>query len=829
MGLLCLIATLMMPGCGGCRSRKPADEEAEKKQEEPKPDFEIGQFGVQPFGDLVTGSYYKPGHWSQCSVEARANNFDAVGDMELAAIPMAAAQAAIPGGAIGLTATGYALRSYRGVALPKAQLKTLEGSLFFPLARGDAGIACRIFGRRMAFHAVETQQPLVAMPSCQYRFVVLARWPERYRYLSGLPAVRPPLAFSDDPRVGPYYRVAEFPADRRPPLPTYALYWTSIAALLWDDAVPQNLDTEQQQALLDWLHWGGQLILSGPETLDALRDSFLAPYLPATAAGTRQLTRQDLAPLSAAWTVAGSHDVASPLASEQPWPGVRLEKDPQAQYVPGCGELLVERRVGRGRVVLSAFRLSGRELVTWPGWDNFFNACLLRRPARVYRADADGGTRLEWAGQVADRFDPQLVSNLRYFTRDTGRSFADLAPDASASRAPIDPFATEQRRPQGTGVAAWNDFNAVAAAARDALRNAARIEIPPRSFVVWVVVAYLVVLVPLNWLFFRLLGRVEWAWATAPVIAVACSMVVIHLAQLDIGFVRSQTEIDVLEVQGDYPRAHLTRFTALYSSLTTAYTVRCEQDPGALAQPFATVDKPGDFRLFPGQDLAELAWRHDRDGLLDGFHVSSNATGMLHSEQMVDLGPVAQLSETAGRASRVSNRSRLTLRDAVVIRRSAAGTLETARLGNLEPGAMAIADFAVPSEPGATGSASTPPGATGSASASPGATGSAGASPGATGSTSASPGATGSASAASASPGALSVKRLVELALDGHSLERGDARLVAAIDQPLPGQRIEPAASQVRCAGLVLVHLRRGFGPDPQSDLNTRNEVEKEK
>jgi hypothetical protein len=157
----------------------------------------------------------------------------------------------------------------------------------------------------------------------------------------------------------------------------------------------------------------------------------------------------------------------------------------------------------------------------------------------------------------------------------------------------------------------------------------------------------------------------------------------------------------------------------------------------------------------------------------------------------------------------VSNRSRLTLRDAVVIRRSAAGTLETARLGNLEPGAMAIADFAAPSEPGATGSASTPPGATGSASASPGATG--------------------SASAASASPGALSVKRLVELALDGHSLERGDARLVAAIDQPLPGQRIEPAASQVRCAGLVLVHLRRGFGPDPQSDLNTRNEVEKEK
>jgi hypothetical protein len=332
-----------------------------------------------------------------------------------------------------------------------------------------------------------------------------------------------------------------FPADRRPPLPSYALYWTSVAAVLWDDAMPQSLDAEQQQALVDWLHWGGQLILSGPDTLDTLRDSFLAPYLPAVSAGTRQLTRDDLAPLVAAWTVRG-HDAGvvplslggrgqgegdnrgrpmpapgSPLApgslASDSWPGVRLEKHPQAQYVPGCGELLVERRVGRGRVVLSAFRLSGRELVTWPGWDNFFNACLLRRPARVYRADPDAAEspRLEWAGRTADRFDPQLVCNLRYFTRDTGRSFADLAPDMGPPDAPGDPVAAEEDRQHGSGVAAWNDFNAVAAAARDALRNAARIEIPTRSFVVWVVAIYLAVLVPLNWLVFRLLGRVEWA------------------------------------------------------------------------------------------------------------------------------------------------------------------------------------------------------------------------------------------------------------------------------------------------------------------------------
>ena len=71
----------------------------------------------------------------------------------------------------------------------------------------------------------------------------------------------------------------------RLPLPSQALLWTSIACVLWDNVDAAALDSQQQQALLDWLHWGGQLILSGPDTLDALGHSFLAPYLPATAGG----------------------------------------------------------------------------------------------------------------------------------------------------------------------------------------------------------------------------------------------------------------------------------------------------------------------------------------------------------------------------------------------------------------------------------------------------------------------------------------------------------------------------------------------------------------
>ena len=37
----------------------------------------------------------------------------------------------------------------------------------------------------------------------------------------------------------------------------------------------------QQDAMLDWLHFGGQLVVSGPGSMDLLRGSFLDNYLPA--------------------------------------------------------------------------------------------------------------------------------------------------------------------------------------------------------------------------------------------------------------------------------------------------------------------------------------------------------------------------------------------------------------------------------------------------------------------------------------------------------------------------------------------------------------------
>ena len=50
---------------------------------------------------------------------------------------------------------------------------------------------------------------------------------------------------------------------------------------------PESMGVGQQQAMLDWLHWGGQLVIvggAGP-AFAPLRESFLAPYLPAEPSG----------------------------------------------------------------------------------------------------------------------------------------------------------------------------------------------------------------------------------------------------------------------------------------------------------------------------------------------------------------------------------------------------------------------------------------------------------------------------------------------------------------------------------------------------------------
>ena len=86
---------------------------------------------------------------------------------------------------------------------------------------------------------------------------------------------------------------------------------------------------------------------------------------------------------------------------------------------------------------------------------------------------------------------------------------------------------------------------------------------------------------------------------------------VINLAQLNIGFARAQNEIAVVEIQGDYPRAHVARYTALYTSLVTGYGFRFEtrRDDAAVSHR----RRASSFRMLLGESYRDLTCRRGDD------------------------------------------------------------------------------------------------------------------------------------------------------------------------------------------------------------------------
>jgi hypothetical protein len=817
VGLAVLAA---VPGCGGCRKdtaqakkerEKKLAEERAKKKEEPKPDFEVGRLMARPTSRLPAGrseplgALYKPGHWTAATLEAKANNFDFVGDLEIVVTDGKGAPIPLQGMPFDLTTSSQ-------VTLGKRQRpKPFESVLFVPPTHPLPIGSCRLNWRNGGRRAWQGPNLLSRMPAYQYHLVVIASLPENYAYLKSLASVRPPTdEFGNNP-TKPYYNVALIGAEkpdpqRRLPLPSYGLWWTGIAGVLWDDAAPDALDQPQQQALLDWLHWGGQLILSGPGTLDKLSGSFLAPYLPAAAApGARQLSEGDFEALQK-WSGKSARSLAPP----KDWTGVKLQLHPEAQFMPGSGGLLVERRVGRGRIVVSAFALSGRTLRSWPLMDEVLDAFFLRRPPRKFTQSNSGEWEVDWADNH-HRHDAGCISNLRYFSRDMCKlspdgknvGFGTYLPDATSgdpySRKTDGDLSSPGASSEGPGVAAWNDFNPVANSARTTLQNAAEIEIPKRSFVVWMVAGYLLVLVPANWAVFRLINRVEWAWAAAPAIAVACTIVVVRMAQLDIGFARSRTEIAVVELQGDYPRAHVTRYTALYTSLTTRYDLSFE-DPGALVLPFPKVnpDDPDNRDKVDMGDRRTLLFRRGTDASLTGYSIRSNSTGMIHSEQMVDLGGALSLVETSGGRVQLANHTQLTLRDVGVVKKDDSDVLWTASLDRpLAPGATVPLRFS-PFSKTSTGKPLWNPQQGGTL-----------------------------LKETPLKPlsgyklvGQLRQLSLIEVAQDVGQLHPGEVRLVAWLDEQIAGLDVRPAAPQARFATLVVAHLKYPFGKDPQPDTN---------
>jgi hypothetical protein len=841
---LAVLMAISMPGCGGCFNQDPLAQREEnkkkkKKKEKPKPDFEIGSVRTVPRDDTSVRNLVKAGHWMSATQPMKANNYDFKADIESASTNIGGTPFEIPN-------TLYRMTMSRPAGLPKGQVMQFETTYFIPNrpTRDDGVMESRAIwlknslrARRGGRELKKVTDPTVLMPDYQYFFVVLSDEPDRYGHLKRMESVSPPVvgdgSMMDEIR---HYRVLLPKIENRVPLPSQPLMWTTIAYVLWDGMNPDSLSLEQQQSVVDWLHWGGQIIISGPDSLDALRGSFLAPYLPARGGEAVSLPSSAFSELDAGWSIKNARTKTTAslkIAADKPPVGVQLE--PHADAVPlwSTGGLVYERRVGTGRIVVSSFSLTDRQIVNWGSFDSFFNACLLRRPRRQFRWVLEAGQAVvEWADQpgYTNQLDGRYVTGLRYFARDTG----------SAATSPP----TWQADSSQEQVAGWNERSAAADISRRSLGDAAGITIPKAGFVFRVLVVYLLVLAPLNWGIFRLCRRVEWAWIAAPMIAVAGAVVVVRLAQLDIGFARSRTEIGILELHDGYRRGHLTRYTALYASLSTPYDLQFDDD-SALATPFPHLN---DAYERGHQSIKTVQFRRDQKITLSGFQVVSNSSGYVHSEQMQDVGGALQLlgDDTAGWM--VQNTTDLNLQDVGVLRKLPGGRVELAWVGALESAKSSPLSFELAAAveaycpqwtesptcysyerqqrdilaraDGDGDEALSPEEVSGlpelesrflDLDVDP---------------------RDGKLSKAEvlkwcvqSRGGQLTLGRLVDLASQRSALREGDVRLIGWVDQDLPGLTIYPQASQEAVRILVLAHLKRGGLPDAQRDANLKAEV----
>lgn len=796
LGCLLAGATLPLSGCGGCtrtpttpNAQQKTSEELIKEQEEraarlqkekeeaEKPDYELLDLRTRPSSLATFDNSTKIGHWGSATMDARANREDFNGELRIEAVDAL-------GEPLTLNRTTYSLASLRPVQLAKKQKKNLEINYFPPSGLSTFRLKTTLtYPGRGRPAGVSSIDPITIMPAHQYHILVLSATPDAFTYLKTIPTVRAPNALFIEAGLAPHYRVHLPQVRTYVPLGSSALKWTTIAYIVWDDFQPGKLQVSQQEALIDWLHWGGQLVISGPKSLDTLKTSFLDPYLPADSAGARGLDQAALDVLNSEFRRGGPE-----LSARRAWSGVKLATRPSGSFIEGSNELVAECRVGAGRIVVTSFSLTQRDLRSWPGLDELTNAWLLRRDARVFTpAVGLEGATVAWKDSSSP-YDPEKGSQLRFFTRDW------LTPDArrdyAASQSAVanrdaqiattfpqfnpNAYGPDQAPPNGPGVAGWNDFSDVAMRARNALRTAAGIKVPKREFVLWVLGSYVIVLAPLNWVLFRVLRRVEWAWLAVPVLAVGFSLGVIRLAQLDIGFARSTTELAVVEIQGQHTRAHATRYTAMYSALASTYDLEFT-DPGALALPLAAEkDQPS------GQSIRSVTYWRDSTMRFTDFNVSSNSTGMVHSEHLLDLGGSLRWEPAADGVWTLTNGTQYEFKGAGVV-----GPRGIAWVGDLAPGARATPAFIEPREENGDNLFFDEREAAPQTN-------------------------------AAKIEGRLSLQAMVELAET--TLAPGETRLVAWTEEALPGLKLDPPAAQNRRLSLIVAHLDYGNLAAPKKD-----------
>ena len=751
--------------------------------------------------------FLKPNHWATMAFELRSNAVDYNGSLETSGIHL-------EGGPLEVV-------YHRETSMTKGKRVRFTLPVMIPRIPKEIGVLLK---RPDTIREDEMWNvPLRLLEPHQMLVMVLTKGSnDGYNQITRMRMNYPLSATHGDPIAidrQRYYRFVLPDEPDQPQLPTHPMAWTMISHIIWDGMAPETLSIAQQEAMLDWLHWGGQLIVVGSAgpSFEPLKKSFLGPYLPGESSGNNKLlTADDLAAFSRKYHApAPGINPEDLLEDSQSYPEVwkrfgrrynpdpsqlRVEKDkplyltgltpkPGATSVAvgsaGSPPIGVEARVGRGRILMIGVNLIDPTLLAWPGYETFLRRVVFRRveetmPAGLRYAQNGGGFH-------APRYDflngPSLTW-LRYHGRDlgaptrrvipeeeleTGRMAARPGTPGNIASNPIDYYQVP--------VAEWLDTAALPSLSKQSLERASGIEIPNSRFVLKVILAYLLCLVPLNWLICRYgLGRREWAWVFVPLLALVFAIVVERAAAYDVGFESTCDEIDLIEMQGDYAHAHINRIGSIYTTGRSKFTISFPDDPTALVLPMGT------GRSIRGENLQGSRFQSVPFPALTDYLIQPRSLSMFRAEQMATVSGTVQIVTVAG-IRKVVNNAPLELRDAYLIEMRRGGSTFIP-LGTIAPNASV--DVVAPASLLTKYESPQPAESTVPVEKNP------------------------------LDPYPF-LEMLVKSSEPNGPEDVGELRLVAWSPVLIPGQTIEPTVGRHRGFTLVVSHLRPGVIPNPDS------------
>ncbi|MDP1560463.1 MAG: hypothetical protein Q8M16_03610 [Pirellulaceae bacterium] len=683
----------------------------------------------------------KPGHWIAVQSEGESTQEDFTGELQYSMRRGDYGPRLIPG-------TRYYQRSHRPATLAKEQKKRFETPLFV-VDSSPLNILPELLTRSGGV-VVNQPERFLALQDHQYHCVVLSDRPDTYNFLSVLPSIRnlklnqwlgEGQDFSEDDSGTTmqdysnsgttfhsdslYYKLTLSRWESEVELPSNAQQWTSIAYLLWSDFAPDRLSPDQQLALVDWLHFGGQLIVSG-DGLDALNNGFLKEYLPVRPISSTNESCNSLLPMMEKWGLhknANGQLILPAFSDTDTFVRNVWELAPSANEIPGTNGLVAERQVGKGRIVATAFPLNMTRLRGWSSLDHWFNSCLLRRPGRNHRSEDEilniqqpwqfqrlqqlrndetdqvqtKPTGFSWVANGLPAHMPSVFTTLNFASRDwrvyEPTSSADSGNAAAIvldNQAYLPAYNVESRRfalgSTERSQAQWDDYSEISQAARSCLKEQAGITPPSREWVLQALLIYLAVLVPLNYIIFRIARRLELAWFSIPLIAIVGAVMVVRAASLDIGFSNKNLQVNLIEVPTNYSRGHLTGYGSLYSSLTSQFRFESE-NPTTLALPFPSANQQTEVTESP----AEFRLEYGRPVRFGPQQVLSNTMEMYQFQQMIDLNGAFRYQAATDSSSpdRVENQTKLNLSDVGLFKLDANGkTVMFSRIATLPVGTI---------------------------------------------------------------------------------------------------------------------------------------------